>query len=156
MPSLNLSIQFSAHDGHASWANRGNANGTSFNTALQNSVGTHLDTNLILSRFFIFRFGNGAVNSGIPQGALIDSAKLNLRFNNGVISSILHNHVYLCVENNLDPTGTGAIVNGTLGSQAYQRLGRQTAATTLFGARCGPTHTGDLASVGRGVRESLS
>jgi len=154
VPSLNLSIQSSAHDGHASWANRGNANGTSFNTALQNSVGTHLDTNLILSRFFIFRFGNGTTNSGLPQGALINSAKLNLRFNNGVISSILHNHVYLCVENNLDPTGTGAIVNGTLGSQAYQRLGRQTAATTLFGARCGPTHTGDLASVGRGVRES--
>lgn len=156
MPSLNLSIQSSNLDGHSTFALRNNASGTTYNTALLSSVGTHLDENVIVSRFFIFRFGNGSPGSGIPQGTTINSAKLNLRFNNGIASSTLHNHTYICVENNLDPTGTGAIVNGSLGSQAYQRLGRQSAATTLFGARCGPTHTGNLATTGKGVRDPES
>lgn len=156
MPILNLSVRESAHDGHATWADRANVSGTIFNTALQSGLGTHFNESLILARFFIFRFGDGSPGSGLPQGTLINSAKLNLRFNNGVGSSILHNHVYICVENNLDPTGTGAILNGAgnLGRQAYQRLGRQTAATDLFGPRCGPTHTGNLSTTGRGVRDS--
>lgn len=154
MPTLNISIAQGTHDGHATWDNRLNANGTHFNTGLQAGLGTHFAESSILSRFFIFRFGDGSFSSGIPQGTQINSVKLNLRFNNGVIGSILHNHVYLCVENNLDPTGTGAIVNGTLGTQAYQRLGRQSAATTIFSNRCGPTHNGNLSAIGRSVRDS--
>lgn len=162
MPSLTLSVGAQNHDGHTSWAARANVSGTTFDSTgvngLVSGLGTHLDDNLILSRFFIFRFGNGSLNSGLARGTQIDSAKLNLRFGNGVdgVATPLHNHTYICVENNLDPTVTGAIINGAgnLGRQAYQRLGRQSAATTIFGARCGPTHTGNLSTTGYGVRDS--
>ncbi len=156
MPNISLSVEQSNHDGHATWANRSSINGTDFTTTILSPLGCHLNDTHVMSRFFIFRFGNGSVNSGIPQGTTINSAKLELRFNNGALAGGVHSHTYICVENNLDPTGTGAIVNGTgnLGSQAWQRLGRQAAAVTRFGARCGPTHTGNLATVGRGVRDS--
>lgn len=153
MPSLSLEVGQSTHDGHVPWSSRSAASGTVFNSTLLSSLGCHLDPAQVHDRFFIFRFGNGNIGSGIPQGTTINAAKLELRFNNAAPAAGLHNHAYICVENNLDPTGTGAITNGTLGSQPWQRLGRQSAATTLLGNRCGPTHTGDLATVGKGVRD---
>lgn len=154
MPTLSLSVGSSLHDGHSFLDQRQNAWATTFDTSLLANLGCHLSEASVVGRFFIFRFGNGNPSSGIPQGAIINEAKLDLRFNNGAAAGGVHDHAYICVENNLDPTGTGAILNGTLGRQPWQRLGRQSAATTLFGARCGPTHTGDLATVGRGVRDS--
>lgn len=154
MPSKVLTVSQSTHDGHSAWSSRGAASATNFTTTLQAQLGCHFADTSVFTRFYIFRFGDGSPGSGIPQGATIDTAKLEIRFNNGAAAGSLHNHTYICVENNLDPAGTGAIVNGQLGTQPWQRLGRQSAATTLFGARCGPTHTGNLASEGYGVRDS--
>lgn len=151
MPLATISVSQSSHDGYANWNQRANANGVVFNGTLVNPIiGPHYDFNLVYAAFFILHVEN------VPRGSQINSCKLEILTNNSYTGG-LTNHIYVAVENNLDPTGTGAVVNGTLGSQPWQRLGRQSAATTLLGNRCGPTHNkpGEtLSSYGAHVRDT--
>ena len=151
MPAISVSTASSTHDGLATWNSRSSASGTNFTgTLVSPIIGPHFDTSLVYAAFFVFTLNY------IPQGSVINSTKLELRTNNAYTGG-LTNHIYVAVENNLDPLGTGAIVNGTLGSQPWQRLGRQSAATTLFGNRCGPTHNKagqSLSTYGAHVRDT--
>ena len=134
MPSATFSITQSNRDGHQMWDQRSNASGTIFTgTTVYPFVGPHYSGANMYASFFTFEVTN------LPQGSTINSCNLELRTNNAYTGG-LTNHIYVAVENNLDPSSSGAVVNGTLGSQPWQRLGRQSAATTLFGNRCGPTH----------------
>ncbi|MFO0887074.1 MAG: alpha/beta hydrolase [Candidatus Nomurabacteria bacterium] len=149
--NVSVSVAQSTHDGFQAWNQRGNASGVDFTTALKYPIiGPHYDDSLFLATFYIFKFDN------VPQGSQISSCTLSLRTNNAYTGG-LTNHIYVAVENNLDVNGSGAVVNGTLGSMPWQRLGRQTASTTLFGNRCGPTHNKagfDLSNYGAHVRDS--
>jgi len=151
MSSISVAVTSSGNDGHSAWSQRSNASGTSTNGGtVYPFVGPHYDTNNFFATYFIFQIDN------VPQGALINSCNLEIKLNNAYTGG-LTNHIYVAVENNLDPTGTGAIVNGTLGSQPWQRLGRQSAAVGLLGNRCGPTHSKpgyDLSSYGAHVRDT--
>lgn len=151
MPSATFSITQSNRDGHQMWDQRSNASGTIFTgTTVYPFVGPHYSGANMYASFFTFEVTN------LPQGSTINSCNLELRTNNAYTGG-LTNHIYVAVENNLDPSSSGAVVNGTLGSQPWQRLGRQSAATTLFGNRCGPTHNkaGEtLSSYGAHVRDT--
>ena len=156
MPTVTVDLADSSHSFYASYTFRSNANGTNFNVVDPPSgssralPATHWSTDNRDCFAFIF-----IVN--IPRGATINSARMRFRVNNGVAagtsgSPSALSRAYLAVENNLDVLGVGAVANGSLGRQPWQRLGRQTDAVNLFGARCGPVHTGDLATTGVTVR----
>ncbi len=151
MPSIVPATSSSISDGHAHWGNRSNSSGTDFTTTLLSPiVGPHYNTSLVYATFFIFDLAN------IPSGSTLNNCQLEIRTNNAYPGG-LTNHIYVAVENNLDPRGAGAITNGVLGSQPWQRLGRQTDAVTLLGNRCGPTHNkaGEtLSSYGAYVRDT--
>ena len=150
MATVSTSVVQSNNDGYQPWDNRGNPNALYLTTALRNPIiGPHYDDSLNHAAFFIFRIDN------MPKNSVINECKISLRTNNSYTGG-LTNHIYVAVENNLDVNSTGRPVVGTLGTLPYQRLGRQTAATTLFGNRCGPTHNkpGDtLSSYGAHVRD---
>ena len=134
----------------ATYANKASSSGTDFSTDLSTYIVATSTSNRKINGV-IFKV------SGVPQGSVVNSVALRLRFNNGnSVALAAAAHGYLAVENNLDPHGAGAVVNGTLGAQPWQRLGRQSAATTLFGVRCGPTHSGDLSTTGRTPRDTQS
>lgn len=158
MPTTTVDLADSSHSFYASYTFRSNANGTNFNPVDPPSgssrpvPATHWSSDYRDCFAFIF-----IVN--IPRGATINSARMKFRVNNGVAAGTPSSpsplsRSYLAIENNLDVLNTGAVSNGTLGRQPWQRLGRQTDAVNLFGARCGPVHTGNLATTGVTVRNS--
>lgn len=152
MSVMTVPVATGNHNGYAVFGAAANANGTTFNPGtIYPFVGPHYDNNVIYVAWFYFRIQN------LPQGTTINSTVLNLRTNNGYTGG-LNQHIYLAVENNLTPTAAGtAVANGTLGTQPWQRLGRQTAAVTLLGNRAGPTHAKagqTLATYGAHVRDT--
>ena len=150
MATASINLASSSHSFCTAYDQRSNSSGTDFSTDLINPIAgaVHYDASIRRVSGFIFKI------SGMAGGSTIDSATLSLRTNNAWPSDTAQGKTYICVENNLDPLGTGAVSNGTLGSQPWQRLGRQSAATTLLGARCGPTHSGTLSSTGVTPRDS--
>lgn len=148
MPTITATPNtLSAHTFFSAYNNRAGSSATDFSTDLSNYF-THFDATQRRATGIIFKVDN------VPQGSVLNSVHLRLRYNNGFTAAAANSRYYLCVENNLDPNGSGAVTNGTLGSQPWQRIGRQSAATTLLGVRCGPTHSGDLSTVGRTPRDT--
>lgn len=147
---ISATVTQSSHDGYQAFSARYNASGVNFTTGrISPFIGPHYQESLTYAAFYILKLDN------IPQGSTINECKLEVHTNNGYTGG-LSNHIYVAVENNLDPAGSGAVVNGALGTMPWQRLGRQAAATTLFGNRCGPTHfkPGEtLSSYGAHVRD---
>ena len=153
MAVMTVPVSTGNNNGYAIWNNRTNASGTVFNPGtIYPFLGPHYDNNIVYGAWFYFRIQN------MPQGTMLNSVILNLRTNNAYGAAGGTTHIYLAVENNLTPTTAGtAVANGTLGTQPWQRLGRQTAATTLLGFRCGPTHAKagqTLATYGAHVRDT--
>lgn len=152
MASVSVPVNKSIDDGYQTWDNRSNASGLDTTTALKFPViGPHFSGANRHAAFFIFKLEN------IPKHSIITDCKISLRTNNDYPAASGSDHIYIAVENNMDPSGTGLPTNGMLGTLPYQRLGRQSAATTLYGNRCGPTHNkpGEtLASYGAHVRDA--
>lgn len=137
-------VSAGARDGRQQWAQRATGNIAASDT-LPHPPLPHFDTTYAAAFWLIFTV------TGLPQGSTINSAKLSVSANN---SWGLTARTYIAVENNLDPLGTGAIVAGTAGSAPYPRLKRDASAVTRLGARCGPTHSGNLATTGVPVRDA--
>lgn len=142
--SRSFRISAGARDGRQQYGQRATGN-IAPNDTLPHPPIPHLDTTYAGAFWLIFTV------TGVPQGAQINSAKLSVSANN---SWGLTARTYIAVENNLDPLGTGAIVAGTVGSAPYPRLKRDASAVTRLGARCGPTHSGNLATTGVPVRDA--
>lgn len=158
MPTVTVDLADSNHSFYSTYTNRSNTNGTVFSDVDPPSgssrplPATHWNSDYRDCFGFIFVVD-------IPRNATITTARMKFRVNNGVAagsdsSPSALSRAYLAIENNLDVLNTGAVSNGTLGRQPWQRLGRQSAAVTLFGARCGPVHTGNLQTTGVTVRDS--
>jgi acetyl esterase/lipase len=138
------SVAQSTHDGSQTWDGRsGSAFG--FTDSVPFPPVMHQATSTRRAHFFIFRV------DGVEQGRQINSARLRLWSGN---PWTLTSRTYIAVENNLDPAGTGAPTSGQASTGLWTRLGRQAAAVTAFGFRCGPTHTGNLSTAGRTVRDT--
>jgi hypothetical protein len=137
-------ISAGARDGRQQYGQRATGNIAASDT-LPHPPLPHYDTTYAAAFWLIFTV------TGLPQGSTINSAKLSVSANN---SWGLTARTYIAVENNLDPLGTGAIVAGTAGSAPYPRLKRDASAVTRLGARCGPTHSGNLATTGVPVRDA--